>query len=224
MNGCRHEQEDRKRHHPDVVKEEGCIDWCAEGPGCTRQEPDTDRIEEIKARTVAATPGPWGTSHNPIIPLLEIPYNAGFIANSREDIPFLLDEIERLEGGVTMFSDELDLAKMETIRLRDEINRLNNALDATETARKNLQEWRAEDVERLTAEVEEYHAWQQGKLGVEEYLELKAKNQNLRAENDRLQSELAKCTSGNGTYISIESHEYLLEKMRKSMIRQAEKV
>ena len=56
MNGCRHEQEDRKCHHPDVVKEEGYIDWCAEGPGCTRQEPDeSDRIAEIKARCEVAT-------------------------------------------------------------------------------------------------------------------------------------------------------------------------
>ena len=43
----------------------------------------------------------------------------------REDVPFLIGEIERL--------------KM--------------MLDASETARKNLQKWRAEDVARLTSEL-----------------------------------------------------------------------
>lgn len=173
MNGCRHEQEDRKCHHPDVVKEEGYIDWCAEGPGCTRQEPDTDRIEEIKVRC------------------------------------------ELAKKVMTVLRDLDDIRGEQTIR--------SAAADILDNCGKDL-EFLLGEIERLTAEVEEYHAWQQGKIGVEEYLELKVKYKNLRMENDRLQSELAKCTSGNGTYISIESHKYLLEKMRKSVIRQAEKV
>jgi hypothetical protein len=54
------------------------------------------RIDEIRARSEKATKGPWGTFDNPIIPLLERSYNAGFIAHSRDDIPYLLTEIDRL--------------------------------------------------------------------------------------------------------------------------------
>ena len=127
MNGCKHEYADRKCHHPDVVKEEGYIDWCAEGSGCQRQEPDTDRIAEIKARCEAATRGPWewnpenfkggwsGITGKDGVDVLfpnhcndgddgyawfeDIPNNkdADFIANAREDIPFLLGQIDRLK-------------------------------------------------------------------------------------------------------------------------------
>jgi len=122
----------------------------------------SDRIEEIKARCELAKKVMTVLRDLDDIRGEQTIRSAAadILDNCGKDLEFLLGEIERLESGVTMFSDELDLAKMETIRLRDEINRLNNALDATETARKNLQEWRAEDVERLTAEVEEYHAWQ----------------------------------------------------------------
>ena len=77
----------------------------------------TDRIEEIKARCEAATKGPWEViekgnsvlSHSVVTvafdsePQVNIcsgisprKNNSDFIAHSREDIPYLLDEIERL--------------------------------------------------------------------------------------------------------------------------------
>jgi hypothetical protein len=85
----------------------------------------TDRIEEIRARVDAATPGPWGTSrdlngtytikHGTRITREEgfgsdgdvavlagdeqAAYsNGSFIARAREDVPFLLDRIAQLEA------------------------------------------------------------------------------------------------------------------------------
>ena len=69
-----------------------------------------DRLSEIRARCDAATPGPWGTSGSPIIPLLEIPYNAGFIAHSREDTPYLLAEVERLTARAEAAEARADAA------------------------------------------------------------------------------------------------------------------
>ena len=52
----------------------------------------TDRLEEIRSRAEAATPGPWeiGVTYNH-------GRNATFIAHAREDIPYLLAEVERLQ-------------------------------------------------------------------------------------------------------------------------------
>lgn len=117
MNGCKHEHEDRKCHHPDVVEEEGYIEWCAEGPGCPRQEPDEpDRIAEIKARCEAA------------------------------------------KKVMTVLRDLDDIRGEQTIR--------SAAADILDNCGKDL-EFLFGEIERLTAEVEEYHAWQQGKIGVE---------------------------------------------------------
>ncbi len=66
--------------------------------------------DEINARAEAATPGPWGTPQNPIIPLLEIPYNAGFIAHAREDISALISEYEAKESELTTVKAERDAA------------------------------------------------------------------------------------------------------------------
>lgn len=52
------------------------------------------RIEEIKARCEAATPGPWDiilNGHN--IKVERTPANIDFIAHAREDIPWLLDQL-----------------------------------------------------------------------------------------------------------------------------------
>lgn len=58
------------------------------------------RIAEIKARCNMATPGPWGTPEKPIIPLLDMPYNAGFIAHAREDMPFLLSQLAAKDAEI----------------------------------------------------------------------------------------------------------------------------
>lgn len=92
------------------------------------KEPLTEeRIAEIRARAEAATPGPWkagkddftkniieavkdrGTiivqrrdDHNmfwnSIIPLKQTFSDADFIAHAREDVPALLEEVERLRA------------------------------------------------------------------------------------------------------------------------------
>lgn len=70
------------------------------------------RIEEIEAREKAATPGRWIVTDDGIettfsgyhIVVTDNGYyppsknDADFIANAREDIPFLLSEVKRLEG------------------------------------------------------------------------------------------------------------------------------
>lgn len=73
-----------------------------------------NRIEEIKARCEAATKGPWikindQLRHGVTAGLIGVIHvydeDADFIAHSREDIPFLLAELDRLteaqagEGG-----------------------------------------------------------------------------------------------------------------------------
>ena len=52
-----------------------------------------EQIEAIRSRCNAATPGPWSVNSLSIIHKFEDYY---FIANARQDIPFLLSEVERL--------------------------------------------------------------------------------------------------------------------------------
>jgi hypothetical protein len=81
---------------------------------------DSERLEEIRAREEKATPGPWDSwridpsnawskwsfGNTQVNPDDLYKPDAEFIAHAREDIPFLLDEIERLRrsarepGGV----------------------------------------------------------------------------------------------------------------------------
>ena len=56
----------------------------------------TDRLEEIRKRCDAATPGPWkypGCLEKKIA-IAKDPSNAEFIAHSREDIPYLLEQLD----------------------------------------------------------------------------------------------------------------------------------
>lgn len=79
---------------------------------------NSDRLQEIREREQAATPGPWETSpikrpywtsiclpNHPVIPGLVIadarPKEAEFIAASREDIPWLLQHITEQENEIT---------------------------------------------------------------------------------------------------------------------------
>ena len=73
-----------------------------------------DRLEEIRQRTEAATDGPWERFDTPDyaeihvlggkeagflpVALADKAYNADFIAHSREDIPYLLSEVDRLNA------------------------------------------------------------------------------------------------------------------------------
>ena len=83
----------------------------------------TDRLDEIRARTEAATPGPWRAYGNTVEQektgchqvvgteftgwgymaherLTTKDEDATFIANARNDIPYLLAEIERLRSAL----------------------------------------------------------------------------------------------------------------------------
>ena len=93
----------------------------------------TDRIEEIRARHQAATPGPWGTSRdlNGTYTIKHGTYitredgfgsdgdvavlagdeqaaysNGSFIARAREDVPYLLDRVAELEALLALQTRE----------------------------------------------------------------------------------------------------------------------
>lgn len=94
----------------------------------------TDRIDEIRAREAAATPGHWGTDYDSqgtyhvharlrtepgagmvsdgVVAVLrgehgdgQTYHNARFTAHAREDIPFLLDRVAELEALVKDLTD-----------------------------------------------------------------------------------------------------------------------
>ena len=79
-----------------------------------------DELREIEARAEAATPGPWtwdheddrlNSPHCPVLFSCDIGEfrncvwltrdDAAFIAQAREDVPRLVAEIRRLQGGVS---------------------------------------------------------------------------------------------------------------------------
>lgn len=75
------------------------------------KEPLTEeRIAEIRGREKAATRGPWAVQDKGAIPLIygtdgervakviDHQDDAAFLAHAREDIPALLDEVERLRA------------------------------------------------------------------------------------------------------------------------------
>lgn len=116
-----------------------------------------DRIAEIKARCAAATKGPW------------------YVVDVGMELLITTDDTE-----------EIRIAKVFPINGEDS---LTNAIFL-----KNVREdipFLLGEIDRLNAEVEEYHKWQEGKLGVEEYLTLNVKYQKLYAENNRLTAELS---------------------------------
>ena len=71
-----------------------------------------DRLEEIRQRAEAATPGPWKTVTHEEYSTVDVDEQGGeniamvgsaiadadFIANAREDIPHLLSEVDRLNA------------------------------------------------------------------------------------------------------------------------------
>lgn len=70
-----------------------------------------DRLEEIKARCEAATPGPWTVQFDDL-DLTGIRVANGkkmteddiwFIAHSQRDIPWLIEEVERLRESLDMW-------------------------------------------------------------------------------------------------------------------------
>lgn len=75
-----------------------------------------DRINEIRARCEAAAPGPWRKGMSGLITdgtgralffSEAANANAEFIAHAREDIPYLLEKIERLRNENQAIIEEL---------------------------------------------------------------------------------------------------------------------
>jgi hypothetical protein len=77
-------------------------------------------LEAIRRRADAATPGPWQRSLNilwgkildiePEIAFCTTVNDTEFIAHAREDVPALLDEVERLTGQLADVTRERDAA------------------------------------------------------------------------------------------------------------------
>lgn len=93
----------------------------------------TDRLQEIKERAEKATPGPWDSvcSSGAIRHVVRNvdhdsycsnesnhetfgKYDGEFIAHSREDIPWLIREIEAAKERIKMFENQLLQAKIFT--------------------------------------------------------------------------------------------------------------
>jgi len=80
--------------------------------------PETDRLQEIRARLDAATPGPWIIYEDEetgqldpwddegMHPILDSQSNADLIAHAPADIAWLLDEVERSRRTVRRLSIE----------------------------------------------------------------------------------------------------------------------
>ena len=123
------------------------------------------RIEEIKARCEAATPGPWEADYNTpfsndFVGIYEEtegyiikaededegdstrPNDAAFIANAREDIPYLLAEVKQLKAGLNMAINHQktlqDLWNRETATLTA---RAEKAETERNTYKEALQNW-----------------------------------------------------------------------------------
>lgn len=88
-----------------------------------KHEPMTEeQLLAIKARAEAATPGPWGIEHverriwagSERVCFLfgqdrrQNENNGVFIAHAREDVPALLEEVERLRAAVERLRKQLD--------------------------------------------------------------------------------------------------------------------
>lgn len=108
-----------------------------------------ERLEQIKARAAAATPGPWdcygdgahevfdageysdGDPGEVVAPVVTKLNDAEFIAQAREDIPALLDEIDRLHEEVRdqrhvadMLARVVKAAHQREDRVRDRLSKI----------------------------------------------------------------------------------------------------
>lgn len=73
-----------------------------------------NRIEEIRAREQAATPGKWyedgwalwDDESDEYVALHDTSADAQFIAHAREDIPYLLSEVDRLTSEIEQYRQQ----------------------------------------------------------------------------------------------------------------------
>jgi len=103
------------------------------------------RLSEIKQRVEKATKGPWETeTANPVTfvnsPGGKIAYatvdrmvNAQFIAHSREDVPWLILEVERLELKFNRLMETYDRQITLKEKYYSEVERLRGVLDEIES-------------------------------------------------------------------------------------------
>ena len=102
------------------------------------------RLDEIRARCEAATPGPWESSLGDIffgeymlyVECAGTNEDSEFIAHAREDIPFLLGEAERMQKVIIAAAEACDAVNSINDALRRERDaavqdaRLNADLDS----------------------------------------------------------------------------------------------
>jgi hypothetical protein len=118
-----------------------------------------EQLAAIKARTDAATPGPWwydprsgevlGFEGAPVCDLLPMSEDIAFICSAREDVPALLAEVERLNSWGDMMIGQFDAALVERDEARYD---LANAREAGAAYKRQRDEARAENA-RLRAQV-----------------------------------------------------------------------
>jgi hypothetical protein len=156
------------------------------------------KIDEIKARCDKATPGPWispldekSYDHNEIVtksrdtvvgvgwydgPLLQVTQpDASFISHSREDVPELLAEVERLTVVGIGYTKVVSELKENLDRLNDENAKLKSRLEISpfgddkideleqsiEFLRNNLKN--AEEKQTAKTPISEPHLWPDGR-------------------------------------------------------------
>ena len=78
-----------------------------------------DRLDEIRQRTEAAWPGPWGKVGSSLDQIFENPYNIHFISHSRDDMDYLLSEVDRLTARAEAAEAERDACKADLKSMAD---------------------------------------------------------------------------------------------------------
>lgn len=76
---------------------------------------NAEQLNAIKERAAMATPGPWRsaglygvrTQNDEALSIPLRPSDATFIASSREDVPALVAEVERLREALEYYADDI---------------------------------------------------------------------------------------------------------------------
>ncbi len=97
----------------------------------------TERLAQIRQRCEAATPGPWveedgfiltAAGQRMVADFVPFSANSEFMAAARDDVPYLLAEIERLRAEVARLEAKSKALRAECSDLWEVIERTKDAL------------------------------------------------------------------------------------------------